>query len=42
LPDEMKADVNMLGSGMVVVIDSKLDCSLVVTEEGGGRWVAIL
>jgi hypothetical protein len=31
----MEADINMFGLGMVIVIDSKLNCSLVVTEEGG-------
>jgi hypothetical protein len=31
----MEVDVDMFGLGMVIIVDSKLNCSLVVAEEGG-------
>jgi hypothetical protein len=41
LPGEVKANVNVFGPRMVVVVDGGFDCSLVVARESGqgtGNW----
>ena len=35
LPDEMVTDINMLCVGVIIVVNCKLNCSLIVTVEGG-------